>query len=394
MTIDRSQISPLIALLLSLLTATSATIGADDSGPTREDLDFFEGQVRPLLVGHCYECHSVQSGESNGELLIDTAAGIRKGGSHGPALVPGKPQESLLLRVVSYEDAEMQMPPDQKLNDDAIAVLRRWIEMGAPDPRTQVARGGDDKSTSPLDRDPTTHWAFNTPVSVTPANNNISTSLDSIDAFAQNRAAEKGLRPNPIAADETLIRRLYFDLTGLPPSRQQVDRFVSSDRPDAYVRLVDSLLASPEFGERFGRHWLDVSRYADTVGYALGGQERRYQGSERFRDWTIRAFATDMPYDEMLRHQLAGDRTDPNNEDGNLDAMGFLTLGRKFLNPLDTIDDRIDVISRGLLGMTVSCGTLPRPQVRPDSIQRLLLDGRDHFQQRNAQGSHQSTDAG
>ncbi|MCG8648178.1 MAG: DUF1549 and DUF1553 domain-containing protein, partial [Pirellulales bacterium] len=180
-------------------------------------------------------------------------------------------------------------------------------------------------------------------------------SRDVIDTLAFRSAQKQGLSPNPQADRQTLIRRLYFDLSGLPPSQAEMERFEKSDRPDAYVRLVDSLLAAPDFGERFARHWMDVSRYADTVGYALAGRKRRHEGSERFRDWAIGAFAADMPYDEMLRHQLAGDRTDPNNEQGNLDAMGFLTLGRKFLNKFDTIDDRIDVISRGLQGMTVSC---------------------------------------
>ncbi|MFK8114590.1 MAG: DUF1549 and DUF1553 domain-containing protein, partial [Rubripirellula sp.] len=200
-----------------------------------------------------------------------------------------------------------------------------------------------------------THWAFVPPKRRVPPKIPADVADDPIDSMAAMHAGERGIDLNPIAPKETLIRRLYFDLNGTPPSQEQIARFVSTDSPDSYTRLVDSLLAAPEFGERFGRHWLDVARYADTVGYALAGRERRYEGSDRYRDWAIHAFASDMPYDEMIRHQLVGDRTDPKNENGNLDAMGFLTLGRKFLNPLDTLDDRIDVISRGLLGMTVSC---------------------------------------
>ena len=344
----------LALLSLALVARVSAETTTANKPISKEQADFFEAKVRPLLINHCYECHSQESGESGGELFLDTADAVLRGGTHGSALVPSDPDKSLLFRAVSYDDADLQMPPDGKLDQESIEVMRQWIAVGAPDPR----QGSSDQSTkleSPLDRDPQTHWAFQIPK---PAQLNFAIdtrSRDLIDALAHRRATESGLVPNVEASRETLIRRLYYDLTGLPPTLEAIERYQQSDRPDAYVRLVDSLLATPAFGEKFGRHWMDVSRYADTVGYALAGKSRRYTGSERFRDWTISAFATDMPYDEMLRHQLAGDRTDPNNEHGNLDAMGFLTLGRKFLNPLDTIDDRIDVISRGLLGMTVTC---------------------------------------
>jgi Protein of unknown function (DUF1553)/Protein of unknown function (DUF1549)/Planctomycete cytochrome C len=350
-----------LRIVLSFLLAACVLIQRESIGdePTPkippEHLDFFESKVRPLLIEHCYECHSVESGEANGELLIDSAVGVQKGGAHGRLLVPGKPDNSLLMRVVNYRDRKLQMPPDQKLSDEAIEILRHWIEIGAPDPReatqTEVV-----KESSPLDRDPSTHWAFNPPRQVAaPAIADPHSALDPMDAFAAQHSTQHGVLPNPLASRETLVRRLYFDMTGIPPSYQQIQDFVQSDRPDAYSRVVDSLLASPEFGERFGRHWLDVARYADTIGYGLAGRDRRYADSEKYRDWTILAFASDMPYDEMLRHQLAGDRTDPKNEHGHLHAMGFLTLGREFLNPLDTLDDRIDVISRGLLAMTVTC---------------------------------------
>lgn len=335
--------------LLLLVTVGSASA----SEPTADQVNFFEAKVRPLLVERCYDCHSVESGESEGGLLVDSAAGLLKGGTLGSALIPGRPEQSRLFRAVTYRNNDLQMPPDGKLSDEEIATLRSWIEMGAPDPRDETEVQPEHES--PLQRDPSTHWAFRKPERTIPPRLEANDSRDPIDDFAVSRAAELGLRPRATAAKETLVRRLYFDLTGLPPSRDAIEHFVNSDRPDAYTRLVDQLLASPEFGERFGRHWLDVARYADTVGYALGGRERRLKGSERFRDWTIHAIASDMPYDEMLRHQLAADRTDPNNEQGNLDAMGFLTVGRRFLSSLDTLDDRIDVISRGLLAMTVSC---------------------------------------
>ena len=358
-------------IVLALLITTFAVAapakllgqtGKPSTDAARSDsskLEFFEKHVRPLLIEKCYECHSHESGESDGDLFLDSAAAMRKGGSRGEVLVAGKPNQSLLMRVVNYRDRNLQMPPSGKLSESEIELLREWIESGATDPRTQKLKKTDSRhgrvTTSPIDRDPSTHWAFNVPV-----RQSVDTVLDAdvedtIDVLAASAAEKADIETSLRADRETLIRRLYYDLTGLPPSRESIQSFTNSRRPDAYHRLVDRLLAAPAFGERFGRHWLDVARYADTVGYALGGKERRYKGSERYRDWTIRSFAQDMPYDEMVRHQLSADRTDPTNENGNLEAMGFLTLGRQFLNPLDTIDDRIDVITRGLLGLTVAC---------------------------------------
>ena len=317
-------------------------------------IEYFESKIRPLLIERCYDCHSVESGESEGDLLIDSAAAILRGGVHGALVVPGKPERSLLMKVVGYRDRNLQMPPDAKLSEEEINSIREWIRMGAPDPRTE-ASGAVEREGSPLDRDPETHWAFVPPRRVAPPRAAGDRGRDPIDTFAEVVAANSGVEVNGQADDQILIRRLYFDLTGLPPTAEQANEFANSSRPNKYVRLVDQLLSTPEFGERFGRHWLDVARYADTVGYALAGRERRLTGSERYRDWVINAFCSDMPYAEMIRHQLVGERTDPKNEDGNLDAMGFLTVGRRFLSQQDVIDDRIDVITRGLLGMTVTC---------------------------------------
>jgi hypothetical protein len=344
------------------LTPTSAADPPSASTPDKAGVEFFETHVRPLLIEHCYECHSHESGEREGGLRLDSAPGMLAGGLTGPALVVGDPGASLLIRVVEYEDADMQMPPAGKLDDEAIEKLQQWIAMGAQDPRQIDPAAGEDSEAvvSPMERDPKTHWAFVAPLQPdapeqTGVTDRDATDHDAIDAWAATAARERGLSVNGPADDETLVRRLHFDLTGLPPSLETIRDYVASKRPDRYVRLVDSLLASPEFGERFGRHWLDVARYADTIGYATAGKERRYKGSERYRDWTIDSFNGDMPYDQMILHQLAGDRTDPNNVDGNADAMGFLTLGRKYLNGLDVTDDRIDVVTRGLLGMTVAC---------------------------------------
>ncbi|EMI21917.1 secreted protein containing DUF1549 [Rhodopirellula maiorica SM1] len=328
---------------------------ADAPKLSSEAVTFFESKIRPLLIEHCYECHSHEADTGEGELYVDSRAGLRRGGIRGAAISDTDLSKSLLLRAVEYSDDEMQMPPAGKLDDDAIANLRSWIAMGAPDPRV-IKQDADLKSSvSPMDIDPKSHWAFVAPVSPGPPHHHDPRSHDVIDDFANQRATERGVTIAEPAPRETLIRRVYFDLTGLPPSESAIEQFAASKRPDAYVRLVDSLLASPEYAERFSRHWLDVARYADTVGYALGGKERRLKGSDRYRDWTIHAFGSDMPYGEMILHQLVGDRTDPENEAGNLDAMGFLTVGRRYLNPRDTRDDRIDVITRGLLGLTVSC---------------------------------------
>ncbi|TWU42827.1 PSD1 and planctomycete cytochrome C domain-containing protein [Novipirellula artificiosorum] len=342
------------AIVLALLCSMPSPVGADAPGPTREGLDFFETSIRPLLVDHCYECHSREADEKAGDLYLDSATAMLRGGARGSVLSRQNPIDSLFLTAIRYDDADLQMPPDGKLDSEVIQTFQRWIEMGAPDPRGEVTEPTV-LSGSPMDKDPRSHWAFVRPVFPEPSSRIDDASQDRIDAFAADDAAAIGLEIVDQASKPTLIRRVYFDLTGLPPTKTQVDRFVASDRPDSFERVVDALLASPEFGERFGRHWLDVARYADTVGYALAGKERRIKGSHRYRDWVIHAFASDMPYSEMILHQLAGDRTDPQNEAGNLDAMGFLTIGRRFLNPLDTMDDRIDVISRGLLGMTVSC---------------------------------------
>jgi hypothetical protein len=330
-----------------------AETSTESAGPDPAGVEYFETHIRPILVDNCYECHSEESGESQGGLRLDNAASTLKGGLTGAAVIAGNLEQSLLIKAVRYEDADFAMPPAGKLEDSQIQKLEHWISIGAPDPRS----GSLSQSVStPLDRDPKSHWAFRIPVrTIPPQPNPNGLDRDSVDTHARVAAAEKGLTVNPIADDATLIRRLCFDLSGLSPTADQIQKYAESKHPGKYQRLVDELLASPEFGERFGRHWLDVARYADTAGYVPDGKDRRVKGSERYRDWIISAMANDMPYDQMIHHQLAGDRTDPENKSGNLDAMGFLTLGRRFLNEFDIADDRIDVITRGLLGLTVTC---------------------------------------
>jgi len=319
------------------------------------NVDFFESKIRPMLIEHCYECHSIESSESGGNLRLDTSEATRRGGDRGAAVVPGNVDASLLLKAVSYADPDMEMPPSGKISNEEIEQLRNWIASGAFDPRVDKDDSAGEKKPSPMDRSPESHWAYVAPERANFPSKIRPDAADGIDVLFLEAGSVKGLSPSPVAERSTLIRRLYFDLTGLVPSEILIAEFVSDRHPLAYERLVDRLLASPEFGERFGRHWMDVARYADTVGYDFGGKDRRLVGSERFRDWSIRSFNVDMPYDEMIRNQLSGDRTDPDNANGNLDAMGFLTVGRKFQNRNDLIDDRIDVITRGLLGVTVAC---------------------------------------
>ncbi|MFG0265573.1 MAG: PSD1 and planctomycete cytochrome C domain-containing protein [Rhodopirellula sp. JB055] len=323
------------------------------------DLDFFEAKVRPLLIERCYDCHSNESGESMGDYRLDSAAAMKAGGSRGPSIVPGDAEASVLVRAISYKESGLEMPPDEKLSDEEIAILKHWIDSGAADPRQDEHPVAE--SVSPLDRDVQSHWAFVPPTRVRGdqlRRNHVVPSVDSrdlIDDLSAQHAQELGVSVNGLADRDTLLRRLHFDLSGLPPTYEELKSFREDRRPDAFHRRVNQMLADPRMSERVGRHWLDVARYADTIGYTTAGKERTIKGSHRYRDWVLKAFAEDMPFDEMVRHQLAGDLTDPQNENGNADAMGFITIGRKFLRNDDTLDDRIDVITRGLLGLTVSC---------------------------------------
>jgi hypothetical protein len=343
--------TPRLAPTLAL-TALLAAAGRADTPPA-EAVEFFEAKVRPVLVEHCYGCHSAEQGKSKGGLQLDTRAGVRAGGDGGPAVVPGKPDASPLVKAVRYTDPDLRMPPKGKLPAEQIAVLEAWVRMGAPDPRTGAAvpqpPGGDAARS---------HWAFR-PVRdpPAPAVKRGDWVRTPVDAFVLANLEARGLSPSPEADRRTLIRRAYFDLTGLPPTYEEVEAFAADDSPDAFARLVDRLLASPRYGERWGRHWLDVARYADTKdGVLMYGDDRVRPFAYTYRDYVIRAFNDDLPFDRFVHEQLAADQLGPEGDPARLAAMGFLTLGRTFDNNVhDVIDDRIDVVTRGLLGMTVSC---------------------------------------
>jgi len=321
--------------------------------PASEQVEFFESKVRPMFADNCYSCHS--AGEKiKGGLRLDAPAKILEGGDSGPAVVAGNPDASLLIKAVRYTDPDLQMPPKGKrLSAEQISLLETWVKMGALVPRTSAAKLG----LTEVSVARTQHWAFQ-PVKkpALPPVKKSSWVRTPVDNFILAKLEEKKLKPAPMAARRTLIRRVSYDLTGLPPTPEEVEAFEKDKSPDAYAKLVDRLLASPHYGERWGRHWLDVARYADTKGYLAGGEERRYKFSYTFRDYVIRAFNEDKPYDQFLIEQIAADRLPLAEDKSSLAAMGFLTLGRRFLNNQnDIIDDRIDVVTRGTMGLTVSC---------------------------------------
>jgi mono/diheme cytochrome c family protein len=335
--------------------------------PAADELEFFESKIRPLFAEHCYSCHS--AGEKiKGGLRLDAPHLLSKGGDSGPALAPGKPDDSLLIKAVRYTDEALQMPPnDKKLAAEQIALLEAWVKMGAPVP----AQSDAPRLMTEVAEARAKHWAFQ-PVQK-PALPDVKKSRwveTPVDNFILAKLEEKKLKPAPPADRRTLIRRLSYDLIGLPPTPDEVEVFVKDKSPNAYEKLVDRLLTSPHYGERWGRHWLDVARYADTRGYLAGGEERRYMFSYTYRDYVIRAFNEDKPYNQFLIEQIAADRLEIGEDKGALAALGFLTLGRRFLNnENDIIDDRIDVITRGTMGLTVSCARCHDHKFEPISAQ-------------------------
>ncbi|MDX1951580.1 MAG: PSD1 and planctomycete cytochrome C domain-containing protein [Verrucomicrobiota bacterium] len=338
----------------SLFSTVLFTIGllifptkGDDAG-----IEFFETKVRPVLAEHCYQCHSEKSEKLKGGLLVDSREGMMKGGDTGASIVPGDPDKSLLIQAVRYTDEALQMPPkNKKLSSEQIADLEAWVKMGAPAPQKAGVKLAENKIDLVKK-----HWAFQ-PVQkpALPSVKNKRWIRNEIDIFILAGLEKNGLKPSPQADRRTLIRRASFDLIGLPPSPEEVRNFINDKAPDAYEKMIDRLLASPHYGERWARHWLDVARYADTKGYVFQ-EERRYPYAYTYRDYVIRAFNEDLPYNRFIVEQLAADQLELGEDKRPLAAMGYLTLGRRFLNnEPDIIDDRIDVVTRGMLGLTVSC---------------------------------------
>lgn len=332
-----------LVLLLAILCPALA------AGDGTADAEFFEKRVRPVLAEHCFKCHGPTKQMAG--LRLDTAEGVRKGSDSGPVLVAGQPEKSSLIRAVR-QDGDLKMPPKEKLTPEKVAALASWVQSGAVWPREK----GRADSQNDMQAVRKSHWAFQ-PIKnpAIPTVRETAWPVNSVDHFILAGLEAKGQRPSASVDRRTLIRRVTFDLLGLPPTPEEVEAFVANPRSDAYEHLVKRLLASPHYGERWGRHWLDVARYADTKGYNFT-MERRFPYSYTYRDYVIRALNEDLPFDRFLLEQLAADQLPLGDDKRPLAAMGFLTLGRRFLNnPHDIIDDRIDVVTRGLMGLTVSC---------------------------------------
>lgn len=309
-----------------------------------EGLEFFEREVRPVLVEHCLRCHGAE--KQSGGLRLDSREGVLQGGENGPVVVPGDPRQSRLVAAIRRE-GDLAMPPEEKLNDRQVAALVHWVEQGVPWPQT-----------APLTnlKEPERHWAFQPVTRPLPPDVKARDWLRTpVDAFILSRLEQVGLAPSRAADRRTLIRRATVDLTGLTPRPEEVEQFVRDPDPLAYERLIDRLLASPHFGEQWARHWLDVARYSDTKGYVYAREERFWVHAWSYRDWVVRALNDDMPYNRFVVLQIAADQAAADDTAAQA-ALGFLTLGRRFLGVRhDIIDDRIDVVTRGLMGLTVGC---------------------------------------
>jgi hypothetical protein len=391
---------------LILLAAAASSVAAIDETKKAEapqgqplpqdQLDFFEKKIRPVLTDKCYKCHSEKAEKIKGGLVLDTRDGARRGGDNGPAVVPGNLKDSLLLEAIHYANKDLAMPPAKaggKLPDDVVKDFEKWVQMGAPDPRDggTVATGAASKKVNTAKaRD---WWAFKAPVkSVVPAVKDTAWPRTDIDRFILSGLEAKGLKPVADADRLTLIRRVYFDLAGVPPSLDEITAFVQDKSPNAFVTVVDRLLNSPQFGERWGRHWLDVARYAESSGKEANFA---YPNAWRYRDYVIAAFNEDKPYDEFIREQIAGDLLPANNERARAEhevATGYLALGAKSQNEqnprqyaLDVADEQIDALSQGILGMTIACARChdhkfdPIPQREYYALAGIFLSTNTHY---------------
>jgi hypothetical protein len=308
--------------------------------PDAAAFEFFEKQVRPVLAEHCYECHGPK--KQSADLRLDTQAGLLKGSENGPVVVADEPDKSPLIKAVRRQ-GDVKMPPKTELPAKAVEALTAWVKLGAPYPETATAIADPSNA----------HWAYQ-PVKDPTQPMTKGVADHPIDRFVLAKLEGQGLSFSSRADMRTLIRRVTYDLTGLRPTPDEVEAFVNDSSPLAYERLVDRLLDSPHYGEQQARHWMDLARYSDTKGYVFQ-EDRNYPFAYTYRDWLIRSFNRDLPYDKFIIYQLAADRV-VKDDKPNLAAMGFLTLGRRFLNNQhDIIDDRLDVTFRTFQAMTLTC---------------------------------------
>jgi len=349
-----------IVCVLGAFLAGGAVLRAAEPAPSPEQTVFFESRIRPLLVKHCYECHAADAKEIQGELLVDSREALRRGGVSGPAVVPGDADKSLLVEAVRYKNEDLRMPPKSKLSDAEIADLERWVREGAADPRTAstlaAVQGIDFAAGRRL-------WSLRPVVDPpVPAVRNAAWPLGDVDRFILAEHEVRGLRPAPPADKPTWLRRVTYDLTGLPPTPEAIGEFLADRSENAYAEVVDRLLASRAYGERWGRHWLDVARYSDTAG---DNSDYPVPQLHKYRNWVIDAVGRDMPYDEFVRAQIAGDlvpAADDASRRANLIATGYLAGARRFGSYEDdrypwhlTIEDTIDNLGRTFLGLTIGC---------------------------------------
>jgi len=324
----------------------------------RRDLEFFEKQIRPVLVKHCYECHSDKAKKAEGGLVLDTREGMLVGGESGAAVVPNKIAQSILIEAIEYKSFEM--PPDKKLPDAVIADFRKWVKSGAPDPRDgkMSSMAADQKEQQYLTASDL--WSLKPIAKPKPPHVKDESGMESpIDRFIQARLESRNLEPVPHAKPETLLRRVYFDLTGLPPTAKQLQQFLESPSPHALEAIIDKLIATPQFGERWARHWMDVARYAESAG---NSRDVLMPHAWRYRDYLVDAVNNDVPFDRFITEQIAGDLLTAETSwerDRLRIATGFLAIGSKSLNggnlELDIVDEQIDVIGKSILGLTISC---------------------------------------
>ncbi len=355
-----------LAIGLSILAVVAIRAEGQESrsAPTPAQLEFFEKKVRPILAENCFKCHGPEM--QKGGLRLDSREAILKGGDTGPAIVPKRPDESELIKAVRYEADGFQMPPPGKLPDEQIAALTEWVKIGVPWPEASRQSPNSDSKESFDITGRAKHWSFQ-PVRATvpPSASQAEWPRTPVDRFLLSKLEAVGLKPALPADRRTLLRRVTFDLIGLPPTPEEIDAFVNDDAPDAYERVVDRLLASPHYGERWGRHWLDLVRFAETSGHEF---DYEILHSSPFRDYVIRAFNDDLPYDRFVVEQIAGDLlTSPRRhvvrgENESVIGTGFYWFMQGKHSPVDiraeecdTVDNQIDVLGKTFLGLTVAC---------------------------------------
>ena len=354
--------SPVVVFLAVSCLATAFSAGAED---TAEGLAFFEKKIRPVLVNNCYECHSAKAKKLKADLYLDRKAGWTQGGENGPVVIPGKPAESRLLTAIRYKDNDLRMPPNKKLPKQVVADFVKWVAMGAPDPRDapmELAHESREPQGKSLEEG-RKFWAFLPLVALQPPTvKDEAWVVDELDRYVLSKIEERDLKPAPLADKAILLRRAYFDLTGLPPPLEKIEAFHADDSPDAYVKVVDELLDSPRFGERWGRHWLDVARYADTTG---GGRNNPFPNAPYYREYVIDSYNEDKPFDQFAKEQIAGDLLHSSTDEEyneNLTGTGFLALGPhnyelqdKALLRMEIVDEQLSSVGRAFLGVTMGC---------------------------------------